>query len=60
MAKYSRLKVLTTMIETGLVPLFYHDDPDVAAEVICACLAGGVRCVDFTTASMEPIWYPPS
>jgi 2-dehydro-3-deoxyphosphogluconate aldolase/(4S)-4-hydroxy-2-oxoglutarate aldolase len=48
MAKYSRLKVLSTMIETGLVPLFYHDDPDVATEVIRACLAGGVRCVEFT------------
>jgi 2-dehydro-3-deoxyphosphogluconate aldolase/(4S)-4-hydroxy-2-oxoglutarate aldolase len=48
MAKYSRLKVLTTMIETGLVPLFYHDDPDVAAKVIFACLAGGVRCIEFT------------
>ena len=48
MAKYSRLKVITTMIETGAVPLFYHDDPEVAAEVIRACLAGGVRCIEFT------------
>jgi len=48
LAKYSRLKVLNTMIETGLVPLFYHDDPEVATEVIRACLAGGARCVEFT------------
>ena len=48
MTKYSRLKVLTTMIETGVVPLFYHDDPDVAASVIHACLDGGVRCIEFT------------
>lgn len=48
MAKNSRLKVLTTMIETGVVPLFYHDDPDVAAKLILACLEGGVRCIEFT------------
>ena len=48
MAKYSRLKVLTTMIDTGVVPLFYHDDPEVAASVIHACLDGGVRCIEFT------------
>jgi 2-dehydro-3-deoxyphosphogluconate aldolase/(4S)-4-hydroxy-2-oxoglutarate aldolase len=48
MAKYSRLKVLTTMVETGLVPLFYHDDPDVAEKIIYACLEGGARCIEFT------------
>jgi 2-dehydro-3-deoxyphosphogluconate aldolase / (4S)-4-hydroxy-2-oxoglutarate aldolase len=48
MAKYTRLKVLTTMIETGLVPLFHHDDPDVAAKVITACLDGGALCIEFT------------
>jgi 2-dehydro-3-deoxyphosphogluconate aldolase/(4S)-4-hydroxy-2-oxoglutarate aldolase len=48
MPKYSRLKVLTTMLETGIVPLFYHDDPAVAEKVIRACLEGGARCVEFT------------
>ncbi len=48
MAKYSRLKVLTTMIETGIVPLFYHENPKVAANIIQACLDGGVRCIEFT------------
>lgn len=48
MAKYTRLQVLTSMIETGLVPLFYHDDPDVAARVIQACLDGGAHCIEFT------------
>jgi 2-dehydro-3-deoxyphosphogluconate aldolase / (4S)-4-hydroxy-2-oxoglutarate aldolase len=48
MAKHSRLKVLTTMIEIGLVPLFYHDDPAVAEKVILACLEGGARCIEFT------------
>lgn len=48
MSQYSRLKVLTTLIETGLVPVFYHPDPEVAVNVIKACLEGGVRCFEFT------------
>jgi 2-dehydro-3-deoxyphosphogluconate aldolase / (4S)-4-hydroxy-2-oxoglutarate aldolase len=48
MANYTRLQVLTTMIENGLVPLFHHDDPDVAAKVITACLDGGAHCIEFT------------
>ncbi len=48
MAQYSRLKVLTTMIETGMVPVFYHPDPDVAVNVIRACLDGGAHCFEFT------------
>jgi 2-dehydro-3-deoxyphosphogluconate aldolase/(4S)-4-hydroxy-2-oxoglutarate aldolase len=48
MAKYSRLKVLNSMIEVGVVPVFYHPDPDVTVNVIEACLNGGARCFEFT------------
>ncbi len=48
MAKYSRLKVLTSMIETGLIPVFYLDNQQVAIDIITACLTGGARCVEFT------------
>lgn len=48
MAKHSRLKVLTTMIEVGLVPVFYHSNPEIAACVVDACAAGGARCFEFT------------
>ncbi len=48
MAKYSRLKVLTAIVETGLIPIFYHPDSEVATKVISACIAGGVRCFEFT------------
>lgn len=48
MARFTRLQVLTNMIETGLVPLFYHDDPVVAVKVIQACLDGGARCIEYT------------
>ena len=48
MPQYSRLLVLTTMIESGMVPVFYHPDPDASVKVIQACLDGGVRCFEFT------------
>ncbi len=48
MAKFSRLTVLNTMIETGLVPVFYHPDVEVAAQIVQACVDGGARCIEFT------------
>ena len=43
-----RLLTLNDMIEQGVVPVFYHPDPDVCAGVIQACANGGAKCVEFT------------
>ncbi len=48
MANHSRLHVLTSMIETGLVPIFYHPEVEVAARIVEACAAGGARCIEYT------------
>ena len=48
MAKYSRIYTVTTMIETGLIPVFYNAVIDTASQIVRACLDGGVRCVEFT------------
>ena len=48
MAKYSRLYVLNTMIETGLVPIFYNGDIEVATQIVQACADGGARTIEFT------------
>ena len=48
MAKYSRLHVLNTLIETGLVPLFYNGDIEVATKIVQACIDGGARTIEFT------------
>lgn len=48
MARFSRMTVLNTMYETGLVPIFYHGDLNAAKEVIKACVAAGARIVEFT------------
>ena len=36
------------MIETGLVPIFYNGDIDVAIRIVQACLDGGASCIEFT------------
>jgi 2-dehydro-3-deoxyphosphogluconate aldolase / (4S)-4-hydroxy-2-oxoglutarate aldolase len=48
MAKFSRLNVLNTMVETGLVPVFYHAGVEVASNIVQALTAAGVRCFEFT------------
>ena len=48
MSGFKRLNVAMAMEETGLVPLFYHPDPQVCREVIAACHAGGARVFEFT------------
>jgi 2-dehydro-3-deoxyphosphogluconate aldolase/(4S)-4-hydroxy-2-oxoglutarate aldolase len=48
MARFSRLQVLNQMVGTGLVPVFYHADVEVATRIVEALLDGGVRCVEFT------------
>jgi 2-dehydro-3-deoxyphosphogluconate aldolase/(4S)-4-hydroxy-2-oxoglutarate aldolase len=48
MARFMRLEVLNTMVDTGLVPVFYHGDIEIAKNIVKACAAGGARCIEFT------------
>lgn len=48
MSGLKRINVALAMEETGLVPLFYHPDPQICREVIAACHAGGARVFEFT------------
>lgn len=48
MARFTRLQVYDAMLSTGLVPLFYHDDPGIAQEILKAVSVGGARVLEFT------------
>ncbi|MBC7000558.1 bifunctional 4-hydroxy-2-oxoglutarate aldolase/2-dehydro-3-deoxy-phosphogluconate aldolase [Cytophaga sp. FL35] len=48
MAQYSRIDVVHTMRETGMVPLFYHPDVELGKKVLKACYDGGARLMEFT------------
>lgn len=48
MAQFSRIEVVQQMKESGMVPLFYHSDSEVAKDVLKACYDGGARLMEFT------------
>lgn len=48
MATFTRLQVAHKMLETGMVPLFYHPDAEVGKQVLKACYDGGARLLEFT------------
>ncbi len=48
MAKYSRIDVIIRMRDTGIVPVFYHKDPEVCRNVIKSCHNGGIKVFEFT------------
>ena len=48
MSRYSRLETLNAIVNTGLVPVFYHAEVEVAKKIVAACAAGSARCIEFT------------
>jgi 2-dehydro-3-deoxyphosphogluconate aldolase / (4S)-4-hydroxy-2-oxoglutarate aldolase len=48
MAKFNKIQVLAAMSKTGMVPVFYNKDAEVAKNVLKACYDGGVRAFEFT------------
>ncbi|SFW36932.1 bifunctional 4-hydroxy-2-oxoglutarate aldolase/2-dehydro-3-deoxy-phosphogluconate aldolase [Cellulophaga fucicola] len=48
MAQYTRIEVFNKMNETGLVPLFYHSDIEIAKNILKACHNGGATLMEFT------------
>ena len=48
MAKFDKIQVLQKIGATGMVPVYYNADAEVAKKVIKACYAGGVRAFEFT------------
>lgn len=48
MARFTKIEVLAIMQRTGMVPVFYNADLEVAKQVVKACYEGGVRAFEFT------------
>lgn len=48
MARFMRLDVTNLLLDTGVLPLFYHADGQIAVEIVNACVRGGVRVIEFT------------
>ena len=48
MAQFTRIEVVQVMKDTGIVPLFYHEDIEVSKQVLISCYNGGARLLEFT------------
>jgi 2-dehydro-3-deoxyphosphogluconate aldolase/(4S)-4-hydroxy-2-oxoglutarate aldolase len=48
MARFMRLEVINTLLEIGLVPLFYNADVETSIELASACSRGGAKLIEFT------------
>ncbi len=48
MARFDKTTVLAKIAATGIVPVFYNGDAEVAKQVVKACYEGGVRAFEFT------------
>lgn len=48
MARFTRIEVALKAKQTGIVPVFYHEDAEIAKNIIKACYEGGARVFEFT------------
>ena len=48
MARFNKMQVLDAIVSTGMVPVYYNKDVEIAKQVVKACYEGGVRAFDFT------------
>jgi 2-dehydro-3-deoxyphosphogluconate aldolase/(4S)-4-hydroxy-2-oxoglutarate aldolase len=48
MSRFTRLHVAAIMMETGIIPVFYHKDINICKQVLKACYDGGIRVFEFT------------
>ncbi len=44
----SKISVLQKIINSRIIPVFYHKDADVSCKVMKACYDGGIRAFEFT------------
>ncbi len=48
MARFMRLEVVNTLLEIGIVPLFYNADVEISIELASACSHGGAKTIEYT------------
>jgi 2-dehydro-3-deoxyphosphogluconate aldolase/(4S)-4-hydroxy-2-oxoglutarate aldolase len=48
MARFMRLEVINTLLDTGLIPLFYNAELEASIELASACARGGAKVIEFT------------
>ncbi|MFA5972238.1 MAG: bifunctional 4-hydroxy-2-oxoglutarate aldolase/2-dehydro-3-deoxy-phosphogluconate aldolase [Lentimicrobiaceae bacterium] len=48
MHQFSKSEISSIMASAGIIPVFYHADPDVTIQVVNACYKGGCKVFEYT------------
>lgn len=48
MARFTRVEVIIRLKEAGILPIFYHKDPEICRNIIKACYDGGIKVIEYT------------
>lgn len=48
MARFTRIQTALAMEQSGIIPVFYHPDPEISFQIIKACYQGGLKVIEFT------------
>ncbi|MGM5469980.1 bifunctional 4-hydroxy-2-oxoglutarate aldolase/2-dehydro-3-deoxy-phosphogluconate aldolase [Flavobacteriaceae bacterium LMO-SS05] len=48
MAQFTRIEVAQAMNNSGMIPLFFHNDIELSKNILKACYEGGARLMEFT------------
>jgi 2-dehydro-3-deoxyphosphogluconate aldolase/(4S)-4-hydroxy-2-oxoglutarate aldolase len=48
MSRFTRIEVVQKIAQTGVVPVFFHEDVEICKGVLEACYQGGIRVFEFT------------
>lgn len=48
MARATRVEVINKLRDSGVIPIFYHKDPEICKNVIKACFDGGLKVIEYT------------
>jgi len=48
MARFSRIQTAIAMEQSGVIPVFYHPNPEICFEIVNACFKGGLKVFEFT------------
>ena len=48
MARFARLRVLNSLEQSGLIPIFYNNNLEAAKKITSAAAEGGISCIEMT------------
>ena len=56
MARFNKIQTLQAIIQTGMVPVYYNKEVEIAKQVVKACYEGGVRAFEFSPTRYLASW----